>query len=202
MPWDCAPHLTPHLKPSEALELRVFRALMWSLAHPGRMVDLILEGPGLPSDPVMRGLAGVARTLLDLEVSFYTPSPSLRTALEGLGAVSAEPDEALYHFYPVVTEEDLARLARAPRGSMLEPERGATLVLHGRLGEGCTLAVSGPGVKGTLGVQVGGLPRAFWSLREQCVAYPLGWEVFLLSCQGQGCRVLGLPRSSHVEVVD
>jgi alpha-D-ribose 1-methylphosphonate 5-triphosphate synthase subunit PhnH len=83
------------------------------------------------------------------------------------------------------------------QGSDLHPEEGATLVLAATLGEGQALRLTGPGVDGLVDVKIGGLPDGFWDMRRDVMRYPMGFEIFLID----GARVLGLPRSTAVEVL-
>ena len=82
------------------------------------------------------------------------------------------------------------------RGSDLHPEDGATLVCDARLGAGQGLRLSGPGCDGPVAVAVGGLPEGFWTARAGLMRYPTGFELFLV----EDDRVLGIPRSTRVEV--
>ncbi len=75
---------------------------------------------------------------------------------------------------------------------MLFPDRAATLLIGCQIGAGTPLTLSGPGVNGSVTLQVSGLSTAFWELRNRTRRYPLGWDIFLVD----GAQVIGLPRST------
>jgi alpha-D-ribose 1-methylphosphonate 5-triphosphate synthase subunit PhnH len=167
----------------EALARETFLALMWSLSYPGRVYTI----------PDANPFMAIAHTLLDLETTFFTLDVDLAGQLAATGARGLPVDEAAYHFYPVLNDLDTVRQASV--GTMLFPDRAATLVIGCRLESGQSLRLSGPGVDGQRAVQVGGLPAAFWSLRQKVNQYPLGWDIYLID----GQRVIGLPRTTMVE---
>jgi alpha-D-ribose 1-methylphosphonate 5-triphosphate synthase subunit PhnH len=82
-------------------------------------------------------------------------------------------------------------------GSDLHPEDGATLVVTAKIGEGDALRLTGPGVDGQVDVTIGGVPKQVWQVRAQIMRYPMGFEMFVID----GARVLGLPRSTRIEVL-
>lgn len=168
----------------EALARETFLSLMWSLSYPGRVYEI----------PDANPFTAIAHTLLDLETTFFTLDVDLAGQLAATGARELPVDEAAYHFYPDLHELDTVQ--RASAGTMLFPDRAATLVIGCRLESGQSLRLSGPGVDGQRSVQVGGLPSGFWSLRQKVNQYPLGWDIYLID----GQRVIGLPRTTMVEV--
>lgn len=183
----------PILSPRETQDQQVFTALMWALSHPGEEQTFVAEGKS--------GLELVGQALLDLETGFFTPDPILRTAFLRLGARAQAEIQAAYHFYSCITKEHLNSVQLAPVGTPPHPEGGATLVLNARLDKGLVLRITGPGIQGFRKLRVGGIPEPFWSLRNNAVAFPVGWDVFLLEQTQQQVRLLGIPRSSHVEVI-
>lgn len=192
---------SPRPSPGDLVEREVFLALMWASARPGEVRSFSCGEENVRLNPDLRGHACVGKALLDLETSFYTPHLQLRQALLISGARLLGPEKAAYHFYPEIDEEILAQIAMAPLGNRLYPETAATLVLSARLGRGVRLEIKGPGVKGSRQLEVEGIPPTLWALRNDRWDFPLGWDLFLLECQGDVCRVVGIPRSSRVEVV-
>ncbi len=175
---------TPAYTPAEARTRETFLALMWALSYPGRPQTL-------PSVESLGSFELIAETLLDLETSYFTPDPALATRLEHSGARALPADRAAYHFYPAVTDAELAHIRQASAGTLLYPDEAATLVIGCTIGTGKAFTLHGPGTAGETSVLLGGLPGAFWSLRAS-VRFPLGWDVFLVD----GQQVLGLPRST------
>ncbi|MFN8529820.1 MAG: phosphonate C-P lyase system protein PhnH [Anaerolineae bacterium] len=175
----------PPYTPSEALARETFLALMWSLSYPGRIHTLPDSGPPFES---------IAHALLDLETTFYTPEAALANVLAHNGARAFPPETAAYHFYPAVT--DLASIRAASVGTLLYPDRSATLFVDCTLNadDGDLFILTGPGINGETRVRVAGLPREFWAIREQRCRFPLGWDVYLIDQS----RVIGLPRSTKM----
>ncbi|MER3482331.1 MAG: phosphonate C-P lyase system protein PhnH [Meiothermus sp.] len=196
--------MTPICSAQEAQERQTFLALMWALSRPGEAKPFGSEN-GLENmrvaNSAMQGLEYVGEAVLDLETSFYTKDPGLRQRFERRGARFLGPEQAAYQFYPAVGERELASLREAPVGTLLSPEQSATVVVRCAFERGLKLQLSGPGVKDLKQIQVNGPPRAFWALREERVSFPLGWDVFLVSSTGNKHRVVGIPRSTNVEVV-
>lgn len=171
----------------ETLTNATFEALLWSLSRPGEIRNL----------PVA-GIEMLAESLCDREVSLYSFDDELAQRLKRTGARPAPLEEADY----VLVEGGIgaaraARLAAVNPGTMLYPEASATVISSGRIGQGATLRLSGPGIAGTATIMVGGIDPSFWTVRNEACRYPLGWDVFVVD----GARVVGLPRSTKLEVL-
>jgi alpha-D-ribose 1-methylphosphonate 5-triphosphate synthase subunit PhnH len=162
-----------------------FRSLMLALSYPGRLYSL----PG--------GSAAVAETLVDLETSYFVASDDsrLHDALRLTGAKEKNADEASYHFYDDV-DMNTHELLQAPLGTLLEPDKAATLVIRTNFSNGKVVRLSGPGIQNFTRIQID-VPEDFWNTRAEAVRYPLGWDVFFLD----GERVMGLPRTTRLEVM-
>jgi alpha-D-ribose 1-methylphosphonate 5-triphosphate synthase subunit PhnH len=168
----------------EAQTNETFRALMWSLSYPGRahaLEDASLER--------------IAQTLLDLEVSFYTPDERLESNLRITGAKHKGISEADYLFYSALTEHDIFQLHTAKRGNSLYPDDSATVIVNTNFSQGPLVALSGPGIKRKQRLQAA-VPVTFWQVRNEARHYPLGWDVILCS----ESMVVGIPRSTQLEI--
>lgn len=176
----------PAYTSAEAQSRETFLGLMWALSYPGR-VHTLPEG----AEP----FALIAETLLDLETSFFTPDAVVVSMLARTGAHTRQVTEAAYHFYPQVVEATLEQVRQASVGTMLYPDTAATLIVGCKIGSGAQFVLSGPGVNGQQAIQLGGLPDAFWEMRDTVCRYPLGWDVFFVD----GRQVVGLPRSTRME---
>ena len=163
---------------------QAFEALLWALSRPGMIRSLPESGE-----------AQVIAALLDRECAVHAADPRLMPLILQSGAQLAEIDAADHIF--LGRPSDAHVLRAVPQGTDLYPDDGATLIVQADLGEGATLRLSGPGVNGALEVQVGGLPDGFWQHRAEIMRYPMGFEIFLLD----GDRVMGLPRSTKIEVL-
>ncbi|MBC8171117.1 MAG: phosphonate C-P lyase system protein PhnH [Anaerolineae bacterium] len=178
----------PPYTASEAQSRETFLALMWSLSYPGRLYQL----PAL--DTAFNLIAGA---LLDLETSYYTPEDSLKPLLAQTGAQALAVEQAAYHFYPAVGEEELTAIQQASVGTMLYPDEAATLIIRCTLGSGTSLTLRGPGIHNSQILLVSDLPETFWQLRQTACRFPLGWDVYFVD----GQQLVGLPRSVQVELL-
>jgi alpha-D-ribose 1-methylphosphonate 5-triphosphate synthase subunit PhnH len=180
--------MNPPYTPAEARSRESFLALMWALSYPGRRQNL---------PAATNSLALIGETLLDLEVSFYTPDAALKPLLAQFGAKALTAETAGYHFYPVMDDSALVDLRAASVGTLLYPDTGATLMIACQFNQGVRMVWQGPGIPGQQAVQIGGVPEAFWHLRESACRFPLGWDIYFVD----GQQVIGLPRSVRVEMV-
>jgi alpha-D-ribose 1-methylphosphonate 5-triphosphate synthase subunit PhnH len=185
---------TPVYTPEEARTRETFLALMWAMSYPGRAY-------ALPAAAGRRDAASslhvIGETLLDLETSYYTPDFELSSTFNRFGARPLPPERAQYHFYAELLTRHLATVEQANAGTMLYPERSATLILGCAFGGGQTFRLSGPGIPYHVDIKIDLIPDAFWDLRAKVVRFPLGWDVFFVS----GSQVIGLPRSAMLEKV-
>lgn len=165
---------------------QAFEALMRALAKPGTPARL--PEPGLP---------GLADSLLDLEVSFFTSNPALDRRLAQTGARRVPAEDADYLFFPRLDDRALDTAILANKGDPLYPDRAATLFIEADIGSGIGLTLLGPGIRGVRETRIGGITPAFWDKRSAACRYPLGWDVFFID----GVHIMGLPRSTEVEVL-
>ncbi|MDX8531904.1 phosphonate C-P lyase system protein PhnH [Mesorhizobium sp. VK25A] len=163
-----------------------FDALMGALARPGTIHTLPTPG-----------FAAVVASLIDRECSFHTTQEPLTEPLARTGARPAPLGQADYVFAALAAPREIEALERLKRGNLLYPDDSATLIAAGIFNEGVRLRLSGPGIDGVGDISIGGVDRCFWPLRERLVRYPLGFDLFLVD----GDRVIGVPRSTRVEVL-
>ena len=182
-----------------------FRALVDATSRPGTVQQT----------PITPASHAVVATLVDHEVTFSGGDDALRTTLDR----ESRLDDAPFEDADVIAVDGHTggRVSGAKRGSLKEPSEGATLVYdvsgvaaesgaraEDETGEemGCetlTLAVSGPGVPGTRTFVVDGLPATeVEAIAAAQSDYPRGVDVYLTAVD----RVVGLPRSVDVEVVE
>ena len=176
----------PKYTEEEALARETFLALMQGLSYPGRIFKLPVS-----EDDVF---IAIAETLLDLETSYYTPDSSLADDLAKTGSRAFEQERASYHFYAQLDERALGTIKQASVGTMLYPDRSATLIIACKFGTGLPLILAGPGIKTETHIQVDGIDHNFWTLRQNATRYPLGWDIFLVDNN----RVVGLPRTTLI----
>ena len=170
--------------PFEAGTHATFEALMWAFSMPGQVRQL---------EASQSAFAAIADALLDLETSAFTTDVALETKLRATGAKLKALEDAEYVFLPQLT--DLEPLHAVRRGSTLYPDHAATLIVGAKLETGTKLHLTGPGIQTALELRTN-LPLEFWQLRDEVIAYPIGWDVLIVD----GSRVLGLPRTTRIEV--
>jgi alpha-D-ribose 1-methylphosphonate 5-triphosphate synthase subunit PhnH len=186
---------TPMLSANEARNQQTFTALMWALSRPGEVQTFApLEGD-------MTGLETIAQTVLDLETSFFTPDTGLCSKLKHTGARCQPADRAAYGFYPALELEQLFLIESAPIGTLSNPDHSATLAIVCEFGRGAKLELSGPGIRDKTRLEVSGLPLEFFKLRNRAVSFPLGWDVLFVSRANDEIKLVGIPRSTHLEIL-
>lgn len=175
---------TPLPSQAETIDNATFDALLWALSRPGLARGL--------QEP---GEAPIIRALLDRECRAYAADPLLMAEIMRTGAEITEIGEADHIFLGALTTSDM--LSKIVIGSDLYPDDGATVIIRARVGSGPALRLTGPGIDGELIVQIDGLPDGFWAARAARLRYPMGFDLFVLD----GSNLLGLPRSTQVEVL-
>lgn len=164
-----------------------FEEMMWALSRPGLIRTL-------PS----AGLAPIGESLLDRECTVaVVDDAEFARVLSRTGARSAPLQEADYVVATADTAEKASAFAELRIGTLDYPDQAATLFVPARFGFGARLMLTGPGVKDSVTIAVDGIDASFWRVRTEAIRYPLGWDVYLVD----GDRVIGLPRSTRIEVL-
>jgi alpha-D-ribose 1-methylphosphonate 5-triphosphate synthase subunit PhnH len=169
-----------------------YLVLLHALAGPGRH----LPWPDPPGS-VAAALGRVGEALLDAQATFRATNASLATRLAALGAVPEDVSRAEFLFADAAEPGLPSLAASAGVGTWIAPELGATLVVAALPGLGTPALLRGPGIRGELQVGLPLVPIAFWETRSARLAYPLGWDLFLVDVQG----VTGLPRTTVVQLI-
>jgi alpha-D-ribose 1-methylphosphonate 5-triphosphate synthase subunit PhnH len=167
----------------------VHRALILAFSFPGTPVPIDTSRvPELGLPPVS---AAIALTLLDQETTYSHAGPD--ELAEYTGARRGAWDEAAFLF--ASQPEDWAAAFRtARRGTLADPQGGATVVGFAPAAASDPWTASGPGLEHATTLN---LPSGEWlGLRNQaCVEFPLG--VDLLWARDDG-TVVALPRSTRL----
>lgn len=165
-----------------------FRAVLDAWSRPGTVADIApWSGGSRARLAVLAGLCDSATTLHDAHGLLGEGDRSR------LGARSCAAATAAFI---------LADATRPPenltpaRGSLLQPELGATVVLDCQaVGEGPPARLSGPGVDGTAELRLLGLDPRWWAARAAWCAFPLGVDLILCDAR----RIACIPRTIAVE---
>jgi len=175
---------TPAPSTSETRDNSAFDALLWSLSRPGLIRDLPETGEG-----------SIITSLLDRECLVFAADPLLMPQIMRTDAELADIAKADHVFFGALTTSD--PLADIAIGSDVYPDDGATVIIRASIGSGPGLRLTGPGVDGAVTLQLGDLPDGFWAARAARLRYPMGFDLFFVD----GPRVVGVPRSTHVEEI-
>ncbi len=180
---------------------RVFRRILGCMARPGKVDFLVPEESGFAPD---RAVVVVALTLLDEETTFAALGEGKDRLARfcSLIAGSRMVPSGQADFVFVSGAKACPEITDLCRGSLLFPDRGATVVcrvaaLRSETHErGVRLRLRGPGVKGEASLGVAGLARENLAyLREANNEFPLGVDTILVSADG---RVACIPRSARM----
>jgi alpha-D-ribose 1-methylphosphonate 5-triphosphate synthase subunit PhnH len=187
--------VVPILTEQESRSQQTFTALMWALSRPGEVQYF----KALEMDTT--GLETIAETVLDLETSFFTPDTTLCSKFKKTGAYCAFADKAAYQFYPAISLEQMFLLESAPIGTLLNPDQSATLIVACEFAPGLKLELSGAGIQDKTNLEVAGVPLEVFKLRNRVVSFPLGWDLLLVARDNGECKLVGIPRSTKLEIL-
>lgn len=163
-----------------------FEVMMWALSRPGSIGTL-------PGD----GMLTAAECLLDNECTFHVQDDApFQKALIQSGARCGPMSDVDYIFGDFNTSAKVQTLRTVRTGTLQYPDNSATLFVSAFFGSGTHLRLTGPGVADHITLAVDGVDPSFWSVRDDIIRYPLGFDVYLVD----GDQVVGLPRSTKIEV--
>lgn len=178
-----------------------FRAVLDALAYAGRVHEVAsaLDGPA----PLHPATTALALSLFDFETPIWLDAATGNHAVAEFlkfhagCPIVAKPADA--GFAVIADPASMPLLDVFYIGEDRYPDRSATLVIQVEsLVEGQPMRWTGPGIKDSLEVGIGGLPDNFWhrwALNHEL--YPLGLDVIFVS----GTAVVGMPRGIKVEGV-
>ncbi len=179
---------------------RIYRMMLDAMARPGKILAL----PRLdiyPPSSLSAYVSGLAFTLLDGETTFAVlPGNDFWRDYMAVNTGAKPAAPAAAEFILLAGGAYAPQIADLSRGTLLAPEKGATLFIMvdalAAEGVGVRLTLTGPGIKGRSQVAVDGLNLAnldnILTLNQE---YPLGVDTFFTDRHGQ---LLAMPRSSTV----
>lgn len=178
---------------------QAFRVIMDSMARPGKVnyfPNFNLSAPQGLSPYV----AVVCFTLLDSEACFYVENKAWRDYLRVNTGSLLKPAESA-EFVIINGRETGPDLSCLNRGTLLFPDRGATLIISVdgiEISErGLRISMTGPGIPGFRVIRVKGLHpihlESIVSLNEEC---PLGIDTILVARDG---ALVCLPRYTRMQ---
>jgi alpha-D-ribose 1-methylphosphonate 5-triphosphate synthase subunit PhnH len=169
-----------------------FLCMLNALSRPALPVEL----PASQGAGIRERLALLGHALLDMERSYFAASTALEDQLRVTGAWTTRLERADYVFFESLGAGDLALLKDLRVGEFANPDYGATLFVGCEIdaAEAPLRCLRGPGIADKHVTQIGGVPEAFWELRDSLIRYPLGFDVFFVGAS----EIIGLPRTTQV----
>lgn len=172
---------------------RIFRLILHSFCHPGRIYDLSF----IDSKPY---LYPIIKTFLDCEVSFCVLGDKGEDAEKLIekttGSRVANISEA--DFVIIIGGSSKGEIINAKIGEPHYPDLGATLIYYfsSTNTDHCNLKLRGPGIKDEALIKVNGIKRREFELLSQInLNYPLGLDSIFINESG---KVFSIPRSTKI----
>ena len=171
---------------------RAFRACLSALARPGRIQTV---AGARPPGPMSVAAGSVLLTLADATTPLYLAPSHDTPEVRGWIAfhTGAPMAEAAAAAFALGTWAALAPVSRFSVGTPDYPDRAATLIVETAALSPPDVRLTGPGIETEATAR---LPEREAFVRN-CARFPLGFDCILTS----GDRILGLPRSTHVEAL-
>jgi alpha-D-ribose 1-methylphosphonate 5-triphosphate synthase subunit PhnH len=166
-----------------------FRNCLDAMSHPGKIY---------PVTPLFdSGLLAVASVLLYSEVTYHYQGAlnfQVVAALTGAGRSSIECADYLFSDRP-----DRNALQKAKAGTAESPEDSAILLFQcNDLTTGTQVILSGPGIDGSFTTRLPMQADFIEHFQEKNSSFPNGVDLFLIDMAN---RIVGLPRTVHIEVI-
>lgn len=177
-----------------------FRAIMQAMARPGRVMAL---GNDLAApEPLISSAAAVALTLCDFQTPIWL-APELRNdkVMHYLRFHTGAPitEDASQALFVITAAQGLPAPALLLQGTHEYPDRSATLVIQTTGFAAAGVALSGPGIRGSLPFGVAGLEDGFWAaMAENHAGFPVGVDVIFAAPR----KVAALPRSTAIRMME
>lgn len=175
-----------------------FRRVMDAMARPGS-IQTVASTAAAPG-PLSPAAAAIALTLFDHDTPIWLGAPFATDAIASwLRFNTGCPivgDQGQSAFALAGDSAALPPLETFALGTPDYPDRSTTVILQvGSLTDGDTLALSGPGIRGTATMRAAGLPKDIVEqLSANRAVFPLGVDLLLVA----GNDVAALPRTTIV----
>jgi len=197
--------------------VNVYRKLVRAFSYPGELVDICANRLITDYEQGFQwGLQLLGVTLLDKEVkTYFDKGEDFLQIHQRTFCDQSPPEEADFLFFTDAQNLDHGResLQKAQRGSLIDPHKGATAIIHcpdlnlytqiASENSGTSiLEMKGPGIKTTqqLIIPMDKLHQLWWiDIREDlCSEFPMGIDLILFDNQ---CHVIAIPRTTKVSLL-
>ena len=178
----------------------IYRLTLDAMARPGKLNSLPILNINPPSS-LSQSAVAVALTLLDSETKFCVlphDQGMIDYLMLNTGATSCSLTDA--EFLIVIGREEQLELRDVCGGTLISPEKGATLIIMvdnlAAVGKGVKLLLQGPGIKGESSLCISGLNnsiiKSLISLNQE---FPMGIDVIYVD---NANNIACVPRSSSL----
>ena len=166
-----------------------FRNCLDALSHPGKIYSVT---PLFDS-----GLLAMASVLLYSEVTYHYQGALNFQVVAALTGAGISPIEHADYFFS--DRPDRLALQKAKSGTAESPEDSATLLFQcNDLTTGTQVILSGPGIDGSFITRLPMQADFIEHFQEKNSSFPNGVDLFLID---MAHRIVGLPRTVHIEVI-
>lgn len=176
--------------------IKVFRAVADAMAHPGE-IRRVEARPSAPPQ-LMPAAAALCLTLLDFETPLWLQQPQAAVSeyLRFHCNCPTTPEPAQAAFALIGNTFAMPSVSTFNVGSPEYPDRSTTLLIQVKsLSNASGVRLSGPGLRGSVYLDVAGIPAAYWhELQASRAAFPRGVDIVFI----WGERIAALPRTSQV----
>jgi len=175
----------------------VFRLILEAMSNPARIVSIKEHADKLYGD--YPALLTVAMTLLDNEVSYIVcENRQLSDEIASLTFARGEKIDLAGFVFVCDSSSMKNVIENVQYGTLADPHKSATVIIHNEGEPVCRLELSGPGISGRREVQATQTVKDAILLRDaQYYEYPQGIDLLFISGKGE---LFAVPRLTHIEL--
>ena len=170
---------------------KIFRLILDAMSAPLKTVNIKEYADKLAGN--RSELLAIAMTLLDNEVSFDTCGDNALS--EEIASLTLAKKEQVEHadFIFVFDPADIKSvIENAKCGTLTDPQKSATVIIHDNGKASCRMMFSGPGIDGSAEAEIPQTAKVAMELRNaQDYEYPQGIDLIFISDEGE---LFAIPR--------
>ena len=176
---------------------KVFRNILYAMSNPGKVVDIKERTDKLFGN--YRTFLTIAMTLLDNEVSFNACDNDLLTKdIASLTLAKWERMEAADFIFIRESVHMEYVIENAKYGTLADPHKSATIIIHDDNEPVCNIILSGPGIDRQKEISSSQIVKDAIIMRDaQCYEYPQGIDFLFVAGDG---GLFAISRLTRMEV--
>jgi len=176
---------------------KVFRNILYAMSNPGKVVDIKERTDKLFGN--YRTFLTIAMTLLDNEVSFNACDNDLLTKdIASLTLAKWERMEAADFIFIRESVHMEYVIENAKYGTLADPHKSATIIIHDDNVPVCNIILSGPGIDRQKEISSSQIVKDAIIMRDaQCYEYPQGIDFLFVAGDG---GLFAISRLTRMEV--